>query len=110
MNATIIPISEASITVTDWGLTHSDITYDVAPVRDAAFFRLDDYIDRSCAINLGITYDEMILLLCRNRLNSHIISSAIWARLQPLTLAFVTDALSLLTLVSWRGSGVCCRK
>jgi len=31
MNGTIIPISEASIPVTDWGLTHSDITYDVAP-------------------------------------------------------------------------------
>ena len=77
MNGTIIPISEASIPVTDWGLTHSDITYDVAPVRDGAFFRLNDYIDRSCAINLGITYDEMILLLCRNRLNSHIMSSAI---------------------------------
>ena len=77
MNATIIPISEASITVTDWGLTHSDITYYVAPVRDGAFFRLNDYTDRSCAINLGITYDEMILLLCRNRLNSHIMSSAL---------------------------------
>jgi branched-chain amino acid aminotransferase len=33
MNGTIIPISEASIPVTDWGLTHSDITYDVAPAR-----------------------------------------------------------------------------
>jgi|TARA_A100001015_G_scaffold183907_1_gene204630 branched-chain amino acid aminotransferase len=77
MNGTIITISEASFPVTDWGLTHSDITYDVAPVRDGAFFRLNDYIDRSCAINLGITYDEMILLLSRNRLNSHIMSSAI---------------------------------
>ena len=76
MNGTIIPISEASIPVTDWGLTHSDITYDVAPVRDCAFFRLNDDIDRSCAINLSITYDEMILLLCCNRLNSHIMSSA----------------------------------
>ena len=33
MNGAIIPISEASIPVTDWGLTHSDITYDVAPAR-----------------------------------------------------------------------------
>jgi D-alanine-D-alanine ligase len=32
---------------------------------------------RFCAINLGITYDEMILLLSRNWLNSHIMSSAI---------------------------------
>jgi branched-chain amino acid aminotransferase len=46
MNGNIIPISEASIPVTDWELTHSDITYDVAPVRDGAFFRLIDYIDR----------------------------------------------------------------
>ena len=37
MNGTIILISEASVPVTDWGLTHSDITYDVAPVRDGAF-------------------------------------------------------------------------
>ncbi|MDK3016075.1 aminotransferase class IV [Pseudodonghicola flavimaris] len=42
----ILPISEASIGVTDWGLTHSDITYDVAPVWGGAFFRLHDYLDR----------------------------------------------------------------
>ena len=39
MNSTIIPISEASVTVTDWGLTHGDITYDVVPVRGGAFYR-----------------------------------------------------------------------
>ena len=42
----IIPISEAVIPVNDWGLTHSDITYDVAPVRNGHFFRLDDYLNR----------------------------------------------------------------
>ena len=46
MSSTISPISEASFPVTDWGLTHSDIPYDVAPVRDGAFFRVNDYIDR----------------------------------------------------------------
>ena len=46
MNGNIIPISEAMIPVTDWGLTHSDITYDVAPVWNGGFFRIDDYIDR----------------------------------------------------------------
>ena len=46
MNDNIIPISEASIPITDWGLTNSDLTYDAAPVRDGAFFRLSDYIDR----------------------------------------------------------------
>ena len=46
MKGKIIPISEAAIPVHDWGLTHSDITYDVAPVKDGAFFRLDDYLER----------------------------------------------------------------
>ncbi|MEM6665806.1 MAG: aminotransferase class IV [Pseudomonadota bacterium] len=48
----IVPITEATLPVTDWGLTHSDATYDVAPVWDGAFFRLGAYIDRffeSCA-------------------------------------------------------------
>ncbi len=42
----IIPIDQASIGVTDWGLTHSDITYDVVPVREGGFFRLSDYLGR----------------------------------------------------------------
>ena len=31
MNGTVIPISQATIPVNDWGLVHSDITYDVVP-------------------------------------------------------------------------------
>ena len=46
MGDRVIPIAEASIPVTDWGLTRSDITYDVVPVRLGAFFRLADYLDR----------------------------------------------------------------
>lgn len=46
MKGEIIPISEASIPITDWGLTHSDITYDVVPVWKGGFFRLDDYLVR----------------------------------------------------------------
>lgn len=42
----VIPIAEAKIGVTDWGVTHSDITYDVVPVVDGGFFRLYDYLDR----------------------------------------------------------------
>ena len=42
----ILPISEAKIPVTDWGVTHSDIGYDVVPVWQGAFFRLEDYLDR----------------------------------------------------------------
>ena len=41
-----VPLAEASIGVTDWGLTRSDITYDVVHVWKGAFFRLEDYLDR----------------------------------------------------------------
>ena len=46
MNGEIIPISKATISVNDWGLVHSDITYDVVPVIDGAFFRFDEYLAR----------------------------------------------------------------
>jgi branched-chain amino acid aminotransferase len=46
MERQIIPIKDAKISVTDWGLTRSDITYDVVHVWDGAFFRIDDYLDR----------------------------------------------------------------
>ena len=46
MGGRIIPVSEAAIPVTDWGLTHSDIAYDVVPVWNGAFFCLGDYLDR----------------------------------------------------------------
>lgn len=46
MNGKIMPIGQASIGVLDWGLTHSDVTYDVVPVWRGGFFRLDDYLDR----------------------------------------------------------------
>ncbi len=46
MDGRIIPIKDAKISVTDWGLTRSDITYDVVHVWEGNFFRLDDYLDR----------------------------------------------------------------
>ena len=46
MAGEIVPISEAKISVLDWGFTRSDCTYDVASVRNGAFFRLDDYLER----------------------------------------------------------------
>ena len=46
MNGEILPIGDAKISVTDWGLTRSDITYDVVHVWEGRFFRLDDYLDR----------------------------------------------------------------
>ncbi|MEM6660660.1 MAG: aminotransferase class IV [Pseudomonadota bacterium] len=46
MDGQVIPIHEAKIGVTDWGVTRSDITYDVATVWQGGFFRLDDYVAR----------------------------------------------------------------
>ena len=46
MRGKVMPIHEASLPINDWGLTRSDITYDVVPVIDGAFFRLTDYLDR----------------------------------------------------------------
>ena len=33
-----VPISEAKISLLDWGFLHSDATYDVVHVRDGNFF------------------------------------------------------------------------
>lgn len=41
-----MPLDEAGLPLTDWGLTHSDIVYDVVPVWKGAFFRLGAYLDR----------------------------------------------------------------
>ena len=46
MNGQVMPLSEARLPVNDWGLIHSDITYDVVPVWNGAFFRLADYLAR----------------------------------------------------------------
>ncbi|WP_299478751.1 aminotransferase class IV [uncultured Roseibium sp.] len=46
MRGEIMPITQASIPVNDWGLIHSDITYDVVPVWEGAFFRLKHYLSR----------------------------------------------------------------
>ncbi len=40
-------MSEAKISVLDWGFLRSDATYDVAHVWKGRFFRLDKHIDRS---------------------------------------------------------------
>ncbi|WP_420395674.1 aminotransferase class IV [Nioella sp.] len=53
----IIPIAEATIGVTDWGLTHSDVAYDVVPVVNGAFFRLDAYLDRFAASMQALRMD-----------------------------------------------------
>lgn len=42
----ICPLSEAKISVLDWGFLRSDATYDVVHVWNGKFFRMDDHIDR----------------------------------------------------------------
>ena len=44
MRGQVMPIEQAHIGVLDWGLTHSDVTYDVVPVWRGGFFRLEDYL------------------------------------------------------------------
>ena len=41
-----VPISEATLPVTDWGFTRSDVVYDVVHVFKGGFFRLNDHLDR----------------------------------------------------------------
>lgn len=60
MAGEIIPVAEARLPVTDWGVTHSDITYDVAGVWKGGFFRLDDYLDRFMASMATLRMDPGI--------------------------------------------------
>lgn len=41
-----VPIAEATIPITDWGVVRSDVTYDVVGVWNGAFFRLEDHLER----------------------------------------------------------------
>lgn len=41
-----VPLSEAKISMFDWGFTRSDATYDVVSTWNGAFFRMDAHIDR----------------------------------------------------------------
>jgi len=53
----VIPISDAAIPVTDWGVTHSDIAYDVVPVWQGGFFRLDNCPTRFMASVAALRMD-----------------------------------------------------
>lgn len=57
-----VPLSEARISLFDWGFTRSDATYDVASTWNGAFFRLDDHIDRFFSslakLRLSIPFDR----------------------------------------------------
>ena len=71
MDDQYLPISEAKISVLDYGFLHSDATYDVAHVWDGAFFRLDDHLDRFFAgvdkLHMSVPYDrEQVIEILRN--------------------------------------------
>lgn len=46
VDGTYVPISEAKISVLDWGFLRSDATYDVVHVWEGRFFRLDRHLER----------------------------------------------------------------
>lgn len=46
VNGQYVPVSQAAVSVLDWGFTRSDVTYDVVHVWEGAFFRLDDHLER----------------------------------------------------------------
>lgn len=57
-----VPLSEAKVSLFDWGFTRSDATYDVASTWHGAFFRLQDHLDRFFhslqALRLRIPYSR----------------------------------------------------
>jgi branched-chain amino acid aminotransferase len=57
-----VPITEAKISILDWGFLHSDATYDVAHVWEGSFFRLDNHLDRYYAgmekLRMSIPYSK----------------------------------------------------
>ena len=57
-----MPIDEAPLPINEWGIIHSDITYDVVPAWDGGFFRLHDYIGQFqnwiAALRLSIGMDR----------------------------------------------------
>jgi len=65
----LVPTSDAAIPVTDWGLTHSDIVYDVVHVWDGKFFRLNDYLQRfsnsltKCHLSIDEKEDDIRVIL-----------------------------------------------
>ncbi|WP_204514069.1 aminotransferase class IV [Bradyrhizobium canariense] len=62
MDGQYLPMSEAKISVLDWGLLHSDATYDTVHVWNGRFFRLDLHLERFFAgmrrLRMQIPYDR----------------------------------------------------
>ena len=76
-----VPISEAKISIIDWGFLHSDATYDVAHVWKGNFFRLDDHIDRFLS---GIDKLHMSIPHNRDELRSILIDCVRASGLPPM--------------------------
>ena len=59
-----LPMSQAKVSVLDWGLLHSDATYDTVHVWAGRFFRLDLHLDHffdglgRLRMDVGLTRDE----------------------------------------------------
>jgi branched-chain amino acid aminotransferase len=62
MDSQYLPMSEAKISVLDWGFLHSDATYDTVHVWGGRFFRLDLHLDRFFAglekLRMTIPFDR----------------------------------------------------
>lgn len=62
MDGQYLPIGKARISVLDYGLLHSDATYDVAHVWKGAFFRLENHLERFFGglekLHMTIPYDR----------------------------------------------------
>ncbi len=65
----IVPVSEAKISILDWGFLHSDATYDVVHVWNSRFFRLSDHLERffssmeKLRMSIPYTREEVHLIL-----------------------------------------------
>lgn len=71
MDGQYLPMSEAKISVLDWGFLHSDATYDTVHVWNGRFFRLDLHLDRFFGsverLRMKLPYDrEKIEAILRN--------------------------------------------
>ncbi|WP_352951032.1 transposase [Mesorhizobium sp. M1148] len=72
MDGQYLPMSEAKVSVLDWGFLHSDATYDTVHVWEGRFFRLDLHLDRffrgmqklRMKLSFNRTEIEMILSNC----------------------------------------------
>lgn len=57
-----LPMSQAKVSVLDWGFLHSDATYDTVHVWEGRFFRLDLHLDRFFAglekLRMSIPFDR----------------------------------------------------